>query len=149
MPPLPLYAELQNSTYLDLTSYEGNAPLPAGGTPVPSFTFNVALVLDRANPVTDLLNADWASRQTQIEQLNQSNTLWSTYGADQQKFDDAIAALGTLGFAPFTETVNGQYVTSPESRTIWVTVNKSNFATLFGTPLLQGFTPAPEPDSST
>ncbi len=102
-------------------------------------------MLDRANPVTDLLNADWASRQTEIAALNNSNTLWQTYGADQQKFSDALAELNSLGFTPFQNTVNGQYVTSPESRTIWVTVDEINFATLFGATLLEGFTPAPEP----
>src|SRR4029079_1945549 len=106
---------------------------------------NVALVLDRANPVTDLLNADWASRQTEIAALNTSDTLWQTYGADQQKFTDALAELNSLGLTTFPNVVNGQYVSSPESRTIWVTVNQDTFATLFGTNLLEGFTPAPEP----
>ena len=140
------YAELLNSGFLDLTSYEGNSTqLPTGSSPAPSFSFNVALVLDRANPLTDLLlEANWASRQTQIEALNNSNTLWQAYGADPQKFDDALAELNALGFTPFPNIVNGQYVTSAESRTIWVTVDESNFATLFGTTLLEGFTPAPQ-----
>lgn len=127
---------LDNSTFLDLTSYQSNAVLlPTVDGPVSSFTFNVALVLDRANPVTDLLNADWAARQTEIAALNASNTLWQTYGADQQDFNDAVAALGTLGFSTL---LNGQYVTSAESRTIWVTVDQDNFATLFDTTLVEG-----------
>jgi hypothetical protein len=76
------YIDLLNSTYLDLTSYRGNGSLPASGTPS-SMTFNVALVLDRANDPSALLAADWGSRQQQLEALD-SNTLWSTYGADPQ-----------------------------------------------------------------
>ncbi len=39
---------LKNSTFLDLTGYRSNAPLPTSGTPLASFQVNVALVLDRA-----------------------------------------------------------------------------------------------------
>jgi len=141
------YVEVQDSSYLDLTSYETNVllPLPTVTRPLTNDTaFNVALVFDRANPLPDLLNVDWASRQTQIEQLNQSGTLWQTYGADPQKFTDAVDALSALGFTPFPSTVNGQYVTSPESRTIWVTVNQDNFEKLFGTKLLEATVLVPE-----
>jgi|RhiMetdeSRZDD1v2_1073273.scaffolds.fasta_scaffold00231_15 hypothetical protein len=49
--------DLPNSKYLDLTSYRGNGSLPDGGRAVSSFTFNVALVLERAHDPSALLNA--------------------------------------------------------------------------------------------
>ena len=52
------FTELANSTYLDLTSYRGNAPLPASTGPNTSFAFNVALVFERVNEPTALLASD-------------------------------------------------------------------------------------------
>jgi hypothetical protein len=99
---------------------------------VSSFTFNVALVLERAHDPSALLNADWGSRQQQLAALD-FNTLWSTYGADPKKYADALSALSALGISTVDQisSVNG-YVSSPESRTIWVQVNETNFRTLFG-----------------
>ena len=58
---MPLtYAELPNSTYLDYDSYRSAAPSPTGAASPGNFVFNVALVLDRANDPTALLNSDWA-----------------------------------------------------------------------------------------
>src|SRR5216683_8367400 len=77
-PPVPIqYTPLANSTYLDYDSYRSDAALPTGAGPAGNFTFNVALVLDRANDPTALLNSDWASRQQQLETLTDSGTLWS------------------------------------------------------------------------
>ena len=48
--PVPIqYTPLANSTYLDYDSYRSDAPSPTGTGPVGNITFNVALVLDRAN----------------------------------------------------------------------------------------------------
>ena len=69
------YGELPNSTYLELDSYRGGAAPPSGGTPVAHFSFNVGLVLDRANDPTALLGADWGARQQQRETLNNNGTL--------------------------------------------------------------------------
>ena len=133
------YAPLPNSTYLDYDSYRSDAPSPTGAGAVGNFTFNVALVLDRANDPTALLNSDWASRQQQLESLTDSGTLWSTYGANPAAYNQVLAQLSGLGIHTVNQIdpVNG-YVSSPESRTIWVQVDQSNFATLFGTPLVAG-----------
>jgi hypothetical protein len=133
------YAPLPNSTYLDYDSYRSDAPSPTGAGAVGNFTFNVALVLDRANDPTALLNSDWASRQQQLESLTDSGTLWSTYGANPAAYNQVLAQLGGLGIHTVNQIdpVNG-YVSSAESRTIWVQVDQSNFATLFGTPLVAG-----------
>jgi hypothetical protein len=106
--------------------------LPTEGTPLTSFSFNLALVLERANDPSGLLTADWASRQKQLAALG-SDELWTLYGADPAKYNDVLARLAELGISTVDQidAVNG-YVSSPESRTIWVQVNETNFTTLFG-----------------
>jgi hypothetical protein len=132
---VPSYTELPNSTYLDLTSYRSNAALPNSNQLLPSFSFNVALVLERANDPTPLLTAEWASRQQQLQALNNSGTLWTTYGADQSKYNNALAYVGpgagNLGLQTL-DASNSGYVASAASRTIWVHVDQTNFSTLFG-----------------
>ena len=135
------YTELPNSTFLDFDSYRSGAVPLTGGTAVASFILNVALVLDRANDPTALLDGDWASRQHELANLTTSGKLWSTYGAEQAKYDAVIADLASLGIKTVdaVSPVNG-YVSSPESRTIWVQVDQATFTTLFGptATLLQG-----------
>ena len=133
-PPIPptQFTSLPDSTYMDFSSWRSNTTEgPTGGTPAGSgVVFNVALVLDRANDPTALLQQmNWAERQQELKSLADNGTLWSTYGADQTKYNDAITELQTLGFdlAP----LNG-YVSTPESRTIWVQVTGDNFSALFG-----------------
>ncbi|HET7715663.1 MAG TPA: hypothetical protein VFK86_08550 [Bauldia sp.] len=133
--PADPYVALPNSTYLDLTSYQGNGTLPTSSLLLTSYTINVALVLQRANDPTSLLNANWATRQKQLAELNGKNTLWSTYGADKQDYQKVLDSLQSLGITTFYvegAPPNGQYVSSPESRTIWVTVDETSFTTLFG-----------------
>ncbi len=133
------YTPLPNSTYLDYDSYRSDAAYPTGAGALGNFTFNVALVLDRANDPTALLNSDWGSRQQQLESLTDNGALWSTYGANPAAYNQVLAQLAGLGIHTVDQIdpVNG-YVSSAESRTIWVQVDQSNFATLFGTPLLAG-----------
>lgn len=59
---MPTYVVLPSSTFLDLTSYRGNGALPTEGTTLASFSFNLGLVLERAEDPSGLLTADWASR---------------------------------------------------------------------------------------
>ena len=126
------YVDLPNSSYLEFTSYRGNGSLPTDGTAVSSFSFNVALVLERANDPSALLEANWATRQQQLSAMDE-DTLWSTYGADPAQYADALSALSDLGISTVDQisAVNG-YVSSVESRTIWVQVDETNFTTLFG-----------------
>src|SRR5262245_24345817 len=132
---MPTYTELPGSTYLDLTSYRGNADLPNSNQVLPSFSFNVALVLQRANDPTPLLNAGGASGQQQLQALTDSGTLWTTYGADQTKYNNALAYVGSgagnLGLQTL-DASNSGYVASAASRTIWVHIDQTNFSTLFG-----------------
>jgi len=126
------YTELPDSTYLDFTSYRSGAAPLSGGTPVAHFSMNVALVLDRANDPTALLDSNWGSRQQQLAALNQSGTLWSTYGADPTKYGAVLDALHADSIQTVNELGANGYVSSVESRTIWVHLDETNFTTLFG-----------------
>ena len=128
------YVQVATSTFLDLTSANTNGVAPTGDPYAGSVTFNVALVLERANDPTALLNADWATRQKTLAALEKSGTLWSTYGADATVFQSIITELGDLGITVLNPggDVNAQYVTSAESRTIWVQLDETSFTTLFG-----------------
>ena len=125
------YVELANSSYLDFASWRTNADAPSGGTPLSPFSFNVALVLERANDPTDLLASNWATRQAA---LADQATIWSTYGADPTAYANVLSALADLHITTYDVggTADAQYISSPESRTIWVNVTQDNFTTLFG-----------------
>jgi hypothetical protein len=144
------YDALPNSIYLDFQSYRTDAAPLSGGTPVANFSFNVGLVLDRANDPTPLLNADWGSRQQQLQALSDNGTLWSTYGADPTKYDQVLSDLGSMGIQTVDQVdpTNG-YVSSADSRTIWVHVDQTNFTTLFGpTATLLTTTTTPSDDTA-
>lgn len=127
------YIAIQNSGYLDWASYRSGAALPSGSTPVTDFKINVALILDRANDPTSLLEGNWASRQEQLAKLQEAGALWSTYGADAASYQNVLQELASLGIKTVDQisATNG-YVASAESRTIWVQLDASNFTTLFG-----------------
>ncbi|MFO1086261.1 MAG: hypothetical protein U1E21_17005 [Reyranellaceae bacterium] len=131
-------ATIHHSTYLDLTSYDMTTATTVEsayglGPAVPSqTTLNVALILPRANDPTALLNGDWASRQAALAQLDKSGTLWTTYGASQATFDATKAALEQLHIPILGDAAGaGGYVTSAESRTIWVQLTPDKFTELF------------------
>ncbi len=129
------YVTLAHSSFLDLTSANTNGKAPAGQPYEGEVTFNVALVLERANSPTDLLDADWAARQKALADLEESGELWSTYGADPKAYQKVLDTLDDLGIPVFHDghaPVNAQYVSSPESRTIWVQLDQDSFTTLFG-----------------
>ena len=68
---------------------------PTGGHPVDASTkINVALVLDRANDPTALLQSNWATRQKELAALNDNGTLWTKYGADPANTAGAYGAGG-------------------------------------------------------
>ncbi len=133
---------IANSTFLDLVAWQVNGaqtPEEAYGirkvvaSPTDA-SFNVALVLPRANDPTALLESDWATRQQTLAQLNAAGTLWTTYGADQQLYNQVSQDL-TSAQIPILGAADG-YVSSAASRTIWVSLNAAQFNSLFGTPIL-------------
>src|SRR5262249_53223660 len=136
--------EIAHSSYLDFTGYgitdadtvvEAYGLDPANVQVATSAGINVAIILDRAQDPTSLLSQDWAARQETLAQLETSGTLWDTYGADQAQYDSVVAELtGTYGLTVLDgNTPNGNYVSSAESRTIWVSIETpEQFEQLFG-----------------
>jgi hypothetical protein len=134
---------LANSTFLDLTSYgTTTATTVESAYNISGFAtaqhINVAVILPRANDPTALLSSDWATRQTTLQDLKDDGTLWSTYGATAADYNNAYSILSSHGqiLGNATGAVDG-YVTSQESRTIWVNLSATEFGSLFGTTLYQ------------
>jgi hypothetical protein len=90
----------------------------------------VGLVLNRAADPTALLSSSWGERQAA---LADQAAIWSTYGADPALYAATSAAVAAVvGPAPPSEG----YVSSAADRTIWLTLDPTQFQTLFGTSLL-------------
>lgn len=140
-------AQLANSSYLDFTSwhsYTGNGTvqqaynldsskiITATGN---SDVINVALTFERANldAVADFQAANWGERQAMLAQWTATDDLWSLFGADAGTYQTALNTLSGMGIT----VLNGNgYVSSQESRTIWVSLSANEFKSLFGTDLL-------------
>lgn len=139
-------AEIPDSLFLDMTSH-GMTTYTATTTVQDAYgisanpateTINVALTLRRANDPTALLESDWATRQTTLADLKAQDALWTTFGASRRDFDDAVALLtgdgpGQLGLTRIGDAAGSDgYISSPESRTIWLQLRPADFKTLFG-----------------
>lgn len=136
--------EIAHSSYLDFTGYgitddksviEAYGLDPAHVQVASNAGINVAIILERVQDPTSLLSQDWGTRQETLAQLEASGTLWDTYGADQAQYDAVVAALtGTYGLTVLDgNTPDGNYVSSAESRTIWVSIDTpQQFEQLFG-----------------
>lgn len=141
-------AEIANSTYLDFTGYritdETTVEAAYGLDPgeVRAFNgatdggINVAIILERANDPTALLDSNWATRQQSLGDLG-TDGVFDLYGANETLFNNVVAELQG---APYGLTVldssNSNYVTSAQSRTIWVAIeSQQDFLNLFQTPL--------------
>ena len=145
-------AVLSDSLYLDMTSYRMLEYTSATtvqeaydltGWRAADEIVNVAITLPRANDPTALLTSDWAVRQTTLSDLKDSGTLWTTYGADQAQYNDAVALLtgtsaGQLGLTMIGDAAGSDgYISSAQSRTIWLQLSPGDFQTLFGQSALQ------------
>jgi hypothetical protein len=95
----------------------------------------MGLMLQRANDPTALLEMGWADRQKALAAMEAAGTLWSTYGADQQAYDNIVQQLQTDGI---TILNGGGYVSSAASRTIWLELDAMEFKEVFGADLLAG-----------
>ena len=141
-------AEIANSTYLDFTGYritdETTVEAAYGLDPgeVRAFNgatdggINVAIILERANDPSALLDSNWATRQQSLGDLG-TDGVFDLYGANETLFNNVVAELQG---APYGLTVldssNSNYVTSAQSRTIWVAIeSQQDFLNLFQTPL--------------
>ena len=128
------------ATFLNYNSYNtaGVAGTLTPDTDFPAdfkFHLNVGLVLERSGGIDPtatggLLTLNWAERQAALASLNaDGGSPWSTYGASTQDYTNVQNALATLHV---TQASSPGYISSQDSRTIWVEVNESNFSTLLG-----------------
>jgi hypothetical protein len=140
------YNPIANSTFLDYSGYGiadprqtvaeafklgsgGDIAFPNGATA----GINVALVLERANDPTGMLAGDWGSRQVALQALNDTDALWTTYGAVADQYDSSVAFIETMLGLKVLDTSNSNYISSAESRTIWVEINtQAEWQQLFG-----------------
>ena len=137
------YTEIHSSSLLDLLGYrvtsaktvqeayqlsdEDITPLPSDVPPL-----RVALTLRRANNPQPLLDLPWGERQNALKKLNDSNTLWKTYGASQEDFDTAVDIIRNELEITILDETNSDLITSAESRTIWLELKPDDFQRLFG-----------------
>jgi hypothetical protein len=141
------YAPISNSTYVNFTgngiTSQTTAELaydikdPRLFNPGTDNGINVALILERNQDPTALLTGDWASRQQTLEQLNSTNSLWTTYGANPTLYKTVTDALKSSAYdLKLLDSSNSNYVSSAESRTIWLEIKtQADFQKLFQTPL--------------
>jgi hypothetical protein len=140
--------EIANSTFLDLAGYRitdettVEAAYDLDPSQVRDFDgnlddgINIAIILDRASDPAALLNSNWGTRQQTLAQLNTDGTLWSTYGADQALYDSVKVQLQNTYGLTVLDSSNSNYVSSAESRTIWIEINtQDDFKNLFQTEL--------------
>lgn len=85
----------------------------------------VAVVLKRAEDASSVLNGSWGERQTAIAQPD----LWSKYGADPATYATVQSELTNLGAVVLS---GDGYISTAESRTIWVKVDNAAFEAIFG-----------------
>jgi hypothetical protein len=153
------YTPVASSTFLDAFGAELFTPqqydlLVAGsalplrqllqyGSLVPTIepasrSITVGLVLDRANEPTALLSGNWAERQAALAAFAEPNTPWPTYGADPTLYANTASQVGALfpGSTVLSGPASLGYLSSAADRTIWVSLDPTQFAKLFGTPLL-------------
>jgi len=144
------YDQIANSGYLDFTGYRIADPSlnieaaygisPSDVANAAYADINVALVLGRVQDPTALLAENWAARQQTLAQLGSAGT-WATYGADPNQFNAIEQSLSSLHLKVLDST-NSNYVTSAQSRTIWVELNSADdFHKLFDTTLQQYIDP--------
>ncbi|OYX13114.1 MAG: hypothetical protein B7Z15_08360, partial [Rhizobiales bacterium 32-66-8] len=138
-------AVIDNSTYLDFTAYGRSSPnatvqqafdLKEVHVAPTGVGINVAITLDRANDPTDLLAGTWAERQSTLASMT-SAELWKTYGTCASTYEAVTDYLTTNGYTILgDDRALGNYVSSAESRTIWVQLDPTQFQALFDTQLM-------------
>jgi hypothetical protein len=118
---------------LELLQYGSVVPTirPASGS------ITVGLVLDRANDPTALLSGNWAQRQAALAAFAEPSTPWATYGADPALYDATRhQIIQVVGQAALDNPESRGHLSSAADRTIWVTLDPTQFEHLFGRPLL-------------
>ncbi|HEX9326113.1 MAG TPA: hypothetical protein VF915_06320, partial [Reyranella sp.] len=116
---------------LDLFQYGKTAATLSAPTSTTHVT--VGLVLDHGTDPTSLLSGNWAPRQTVLATFSTPDALWAQYGAGAASYAATSSQVaGVVGSAALTEAANQGYTSSAADRTIWVTLDASQFKALFG-----------------
>lgn len=135
-----------HSSYLDASGYgvtTASTPEQAfaiASSQVSSGTITMALVLPRMNDPTALLGENWAQRQAVLNGLTAAQ-VGAIYGADPARYAQLTSYLATVPGVRFPPSAAG-YVSSAQSRTLWVNLDAQAFQTLFGQTLMSGTTNA-------
>lgn len=91
---------------------------------------NLAFMIDRVTDPSGLLSLDWAARQAALAQFNANGDLWTTFGGSQANYTTIQTGLSSLGID--VEGAGTGYVSSAESRTLWVSLTPQEFHDLTG-----------------
>lgn len=131
------YDSLVNGSAVPLSQLLQNGSLVPTIAPA-SRSITVGLVLDRASDPAALLSGNWAERQAALAAFAAPNTPWATYGADPALYANTVNQVSALfpGSTVLSGPTNLGYLSSAADRTIWVSLDPNQFATLFGRPLL-------------
>ncbi len=117
----------------DLFAKDGNA---AAVAPATTDMVTVALVLNRPHndDLTNLLASDWSARQLA---LADQDAIWAKYGADSGTYNTVQSAIeAVITDAPLNAAQAAGYLSTPQDRTIWLTLDATQFQQLFGTEML-------------
>ncbi|MBS7538021.1 S8 family serine peptidase [Ancylobacter lacus] len=131
-------SELTTSTLAQIKSaYGASSALNAAdwaSTYGSDLKVKVALVLDRAEDASTLLDGDWAERQNALPDSADTKAFedfWNQYGAKDSDYAAVTHALKNMDGVKLLKDSDG-YVTSAESRTVWVELTAEGFHNLFG-----------------
>ncbi|MDP1747876.1 MAG: hypothetical protein Q8L22_00345 [Reyranella sp.] len=115
----------------DGTGTAATVEVAADGTTV---TFGLMVNRANNNDPSALLASDWSVRQAA---LADQTTVWNTYGADPTTYNAVVAAVQAIvGAGALQAAADAGYVSNVQDRMIWMTLDKTQFEDLFGTPLL-------------
>ncbi|MEP9375900.1 DUF4114 domain-containing protein [Aquabacter sp. CN5-332] len=142
---------LANSSYLDQVGWQQTAQTTVKGAfgidPANVVLANgsghfvtVALTLPRAHDPADFLEANWAERQAIL--AAHGNNVGAWYGTDPGVYQTAVDTLSGMGIGVLGDAAgtNG-YISSAESRTIWVSLDVAQFQALFSSPVYLSMQP--------
>lgn len=116
---------------LDLFQYGKTAATLS--SPSSALHVTVGLVLDHGADPASLLSGNWAQRQTGLAAYSTPDALWAQYGAGAALYSTTSSQVaGVVGSAALTEAASQGFASSAADRTIWVSLDASQFKALFG-----------------
>ncbi len=103
-----------------------------------TWSVTVGLMLERATELPDsLMSGNWATRQNALATLGSQTAVFETYGASLATYNSVQSAVSNIVSADALSGPTGLgYISSAADRTIWMTLDATDFSALFGTDLL-------------